>query len=239
MISFSLSLLVVVVVLWISTCPAYSTSVFGARVTAAPTAKTVNGTYQGLYNAQYDQDFFLGIPFAQPPVGDLRLNIPKGLNSSFGGIKQAVNYPPDCPSNGTDDKFPGITLSEDCLALNIIRPSGTNTSANLPVAVWIYGGGYFNGGSRDPRYNLSRFIENSVTIGTPIIGVNLNYRVAGFGFLYSKEVQQAGVTNLGLRDQRLALHWIQENIAAFGGDPKKVTIWGESAGAGEMTITHL
>ena len=202
------------------------------RRASAPTVKTVNGTYQGLNNAEYNQDYFLGIPYAQPPVGNLRLNLPQAITTSFSGIRKAVKSYPDCPpGGGVDDDFPGITISEDCLALNVIRPAGTKPNAGLPVAFWIYGGGFYNGGSADPRYNMSFVVKNSMTMGTPVITVQLNYRVTAFGFLYSKEIQQAGVTNLGLRDQRLALQWVQENIAAFGGDPSKVTIWGESAGA--------
>ena len=88
------------------------------------------------------------------------------------------------------------------------------------------------------RYNLSFIVQNSVAIGKPIIGVSANYRLAALGFLFSTEVAGSGNTNLGLRDQRLALHWLQENIAAFGGDPTKVTIWGESAGAFDVGV-HL
>ena len=83
------------------------------------------------------------------------------------------------------------------------------------------------GGSRDERYNLSFIVENSVQIGKPIIGVSIAYRLSAWGFLQSQEVTGSGNTNMGLRDQRLALHWLQENIAAVGGDPAKVTIWGE------------
>lgn len=90
------------------------------------------------------------------------------------------------------------------------------------------------GGTRDKRYNLSFIVDNSVTIGKPIIGVSIAYRLSAFGFLQSQEVSGSGNTNMGLRDQRLALHWLQENIAAFGGDPLKVTIWGESAGAASV-----
>jgi carboxylesterase type B len=91
-------------------------------------------------------------------------------------------------------------------------------------------GGLVQGSSADPRYNLSYLVHYSVLISKPIIGVSLNYRLSSFGFLWSQEVKDHGTGNLGLRDQRLALHWIQENIFAFGGDPKKVTLWGESSG---------
>lgn len=86
------------------------------------------------------------------------------------------------------------------------------------------------GGTNDPRYNLSFNIQNSVEMGMPMVGVSIQYRLSGWGFLGGKESLEGGATNLGFRDQRLALHWIQENIAAFGGDPTRVTIWGESAG---------
>ena len=95
----------------------------------------------------------------------------------------------------------------------------------------MYSGGFVEGGSADKRYNVSFIVQNSVEMNQPIIAVGINYRLAGWGFLYSSTVAAAGLGNIGLLDQRLALHWIQENIASFGGSPKKVTIWGESAGA--------
>lgn len=121
--------------------------------------------------------------------------------------------------------------------MNVIRPSDGHYG-KLPVAFWIHGGGFVEGGGVDQRYNLSFIVENSVKIGQPIIGVSINYRLSAWGFLQSIEMYGSGNTNLGLRDQRLALHWVQENIAAFGGDPSKVTIWGESAGAASVGM-HL
>jgi carboxylesterase type B len=125
----------------------------------------------------------------------------------------------------------GYDMSEDCLYINVVRPAGIDPAAQLPVAVWIHGGGLTMGGSADRRYNLSFIVQNSVDLGTPIIAVSFNYRLAVFGFISGPEVQAAGATNLGFRDQRLALRWINENIAGFGGSPEKVTLWGESAGA--------
>lgn len=107
------------------------------------------------------------------------------------------------------------------------------------MAVWIHGGGLYMGGSADRRYNLSFIVENSVNQGTPIVAVSLNYRLAAFGFLSGKEALDAGVTNIGFRDQRLALHWVNENIAAFGGSPDKVTIFGESSGAESVSAQVL
>lgn len=95
------------------------------------------------------------------------------------------------------------------------------------------------GGSQDRRYNLSFIVQNSVDLGTPMIGVSINYRVSAFGFLAGSEVLEAGIANNGFRDQRLALQWINENINSFGGDPTKVTIWGESSGAESVSAQVL
>ncbi|TVY92061.1 Lipase [Lachnellula willkommii] len=198
--------------------------------TASPMVTVKNGSYSGIYNPTYHQDFFLGIPYAQPPINNLRFRVPQSLNSTFNSTVPAIAYSPFCVGYGGDDL--GHQVSEDCLYLSVIRPSTTAaSSAALPVAVWIHGGGLYMGGSHDPRYNLSFIVQNSVEMNTPMIGVSLQYRLSGWGFLGGKEALEGGATNLGLRDQRLALHWIQENIAAFGGNPKQVVIWGESAGA--------
>ena len=125
----------------------------------------------------------------------------------------------------------GVIPSEDCLYLNVIRPSGISDNASLPVAVWIHGGGLYDGSTADKNYNLSYIVQNSVDIGQPMIAISIQYRLAAWGFLGSQEALDAGITNIGFKDQRLSLHWVNENIAAFGGDPSKVTIWGESSGA--------
>ncbi|KZT75141.1 alpha/beta-hydrolase [Daedalea quercina L-15889] len=195
-----------------------------------PNATTLNGTYVGLYSPGYDQDSFLGIPYAQPPVGDLRFANPRSLNTSFDGNRNATSYSSECVGYGTDQW--GYPISEDCLYMNVIRPANYSSYGEpLPVGVWIHGGGFYEGGSRDLRYNLSFIVQNSVAIDKPFIGVSFNYRLSAWGFLASGLLAGEGISNMGLRDQRLALHWIQENIGAFGGDPAKVTIWGESAGA--------
>ena len=106
------------------------------------------------------------------------------------------------------------------------------------MAVWIHGGGLYEGSTVDKRYNLSYIVQNSVDIGQPMIAVSVQYRLSAWGFLGSQEALDAGITNIGFKDQRLSLHWIKENIAAFGGDPSKVTIWGESAG-GQSVGAHL
>ncbi|KAF3767925.1 hypothetical protein M406DRAFT_61678 [Cryphonectria parasitica EP155] len=202
--------------------------------TSQPTVQVLNGSYYGIYNPTYEEDLFLGMPFAQPPVGDLRYQNPQPLNTTWTESRNATQYSPECWGFGSDDWVLGNPVSEDCLTLNVIRPAGVAADAELPVGVWIYGGGGYEGGSLDPRYNLSFIVQQSIQSEKPMIAVSLNYRLQGLGYLFSEEILSQGVANLGYKDQRLALHWIQENIAAFGGDPTKVTIWGESAGASSV-----
>ncbi|EGZ15179.1 hypothetical protein PHYSODRAFT_333452 [Phytophthora sojae] len=197
---------------------------------APPTVTIKNGSYYGVYQETYDQDLFLGMPYAQPPVGNLRFRNPEPLNSTWTDAKNATEYSPECYGYGSDQWVLGNVISEDCLTINVVRPSGISADAKLPVGFWIHGGGLFEGGNRDPRYNFSYIMNEATQAGKPFIGVSINYRLQGFGFLWGSAVEDEGVSNLGFKDQRLALHWVQENIAAFGGDPDKVTIWGESAG---------
>ncbi|KAA8900216.1 Alpha/Beta hydrolase protein [Sphaerosporella brunnea] len=210
-------------------------SLAGFATANDPTARlpASDTTYVGRYLPQFDQDAFLGITYASPK----RFN-PATLLAPPKGKVTAQEYGFSCPAYGSDTTTMvasgTIKLGEDCLNLNVIRPSGVAAGDGLPVAVWIYGGGWQQGSSADTRYNLSYIVEHSVKIGKPMIGVSMNYRLAGFGFLFSQEVMNSGNTNLGLRDQRTALYWVQKNIRAFGGDPRKVTIWGESAGASSV-----
>ncbi|KAL2862829.1 Alpha/Beta hydrolase protein [Aspergillus lucknowensis] len=216
--------------------PAGSTSSPGVSG-PGPTAHVRNGTYVGVTNAHYNQEFFLGIPYAQQPVGNLRFTVPQPLNSSWEGARDAKAYSDSCVGYGTDSIW--YPVSEECLTLNVIRDASVAADSSLlPVGVWIHGGGFVMGSGADERYNMSAIVANAHRIGKPFIGVTLNYRLSAWGYLGSKEVSASGNTNLGLRDQRLALQWIQENIAAFGGDPDKVTIFGESAG-GMSVGSHL
>jgi carboxylesterase type B len=127
--------------------------------------------------------------------------------------------------------------SEDCLTINVIRPSGFS-GTYLPVAVYIYGGGSHGGGSSDSRYNLSFIVSHATKSGMPFIAVSLNYRSGILGFINGMEVAGTRNQNIGLFDQRLALQWVQENIAMFGGDRTKVTLWGGSSGADSVGL-HL
>ncbi|KAF9234829.1 Alpha/Beta hydrolase protein [Melanogaster broomeanus] len=207
------------------------------------------GSFQGFSSANSTESF-LGIPFAQPPVGDLRFRQPLPP-SGFMGIQQATKFGNACPqqiSLAPNSTFPNssmlagapqaigqlmptsnTTQSEDCLYLNVVRPANIATNANLPVVVWIYGGAFQMGDAS--AYNGVHIVARSQALGSEAIYVSFNYRVNGFGFLAGSEVQQEGVANLGLYDQRLALQWVQENIATFGGDPSRVIAWGQSAGA--------
>jgi carboxylesterase type B len=208
--------------------PALSTSL-PRKTQDNPTVQVLNGTYSGVHSPEFNQDFFLGMPYSQAPVGDLRFRTARSLNTSWTGTRNATEYSLECIGYGSDQWVLGNMISEDCLTLNVIRPSG-QTGKALPVGVWIHGGGFTEGGNADPRYNLSFIVQQSTEMNIPFIGVSINYRLQAWGFIFGTEIAQEGSTNLGVRDQRLALHWIQENIAAFGGDPSQVTIWGESAG---------
>ncbi|KAH7052379.1 Alpha/Beta hydrolase protein [Macrophomina phaseolina] len=211
---------------------------------ARPTVTIQNGTVVG--SSAGGVESFKGIPFAQPPVGPLRLKPPQPITESFGTI-QAVGIPDSCPQFyvqidtstlvgdviadliGNPAVQAATQSSEDCLTLNVQRPTGTTADSKLPVLLWLFGGGFEFGSNQ--LYDGTPFVTKSVGLGKDIIYVAINYRVGGFGFLAGQELQADGSTNLGLRDQRLALQWVQDNIEAFGGDPEKVTIWGESAGA--------
>ncbi|VUC23902.1 unnamed protein product [Clonostachys rosea] len=201
----------------------------------APKAKTLNGTYQGLHLSEWDQDAFLGIPFAQPPVGNLRYRHPRSINTSFQGTRHADTYGYSCMQY--EGRLP-LNMSEDCLTINIIRPVEKH-AAPVPVLVWIYGGGLGVGSTADPQYNLSGIVNVSQEMGNPIIAVSMNYRVNHWGFLQSQQTLVEGSSNAGLLDQRMALRWVQENISAFGGDPNRVTVWGESAGAQSIILQMM
>ena len=188
---------------------------------------------------------FNGIPFAKPPVGPLRLKPPvrfEGILESFDATETAPACPqmivsneaPDLPSKAVDALlslpfFEKITGQEDCLTITVQRPAGVKEGDNLPVLFWIFGGGFEIGATN--TYNGGDMLRFANRQDQPFIFVAVNYRVAGFGFMPGAEILADGSSNIGLLDQRMGLEWVADNIAAFGGDPDKVTIWGESAGA--------
>jgi len=175
---------------------------------------------------------FKGIPFAAAPLGDLRWRAPQPVKP-WAGVRTATRYSPDCmqlpfPS----DAAPlGAGVDEDCLYMNVWKPV-TPSIAKLPVMVWIYGGGFVNGGSSPLVYAGNHFAENG------IVFVSFNYRVGRFGFFghpaLTAEHPEELHGNYGYMDQIAALKWVQRNIAAFGGDPDQVTVFGESAGGGSV-----
>ncbi|KAE8400773.1 Alpha/Beta hydrolase protein [Aspergillus pseudonomiae] len=194
-----------------------------------PMVTVKNGTILGSKNNPEGIQRFLGIPYAQPPIGPLRLRQAVPLNASFGTLN-ATTMSPACYGK-SNSKY---QQSEDCLTLNVWQPDevGKNASSPLvPVLVWLYGGGLTGGYIGDPRFDGANIVALSAQIKKPVIFVSINYRLASLGFLNGRQMAELGLLNIGMLDQRRALHWLQENIAFFGGDPKKVTLFGESAGA--------
>jgi para-nitrobenzyl esterase len=199
---------------------------FSAAVSGQETVAIDTGTLQGV--AANGVIAFKGIPFAAPPVGDLRWRPPQPA-AHWTGTRSAAEYGHDCmqlpfPS----DAAPlGTKPSEDCLVLNVWRPEA-RSDHKLPVIVWIYGGGWVNGGSSPSVYDGSQFARGGVVF------VSFNYRLGRFGFFafpaLTKEHPNGLLGNYGYMDQIAALKWVQRNIAAFGGDAYQVTIFGESAG---------
>ncbi|KAI0783330.1 alpha/beta-hydrolase [Abortiporus biennis] len=199
-----------------------------ASLSVSLDVRTTSGFFRGL-SISNGTERWLGIPFAQPPVGALRFKAPAPITRPASNLTVASTFGDACPQ--VPSASLGAPQSEDCLFLNVWRPSGTATDAKLPVLVWFYGGAFMNGAASDHSFDPTRIINRSATTDKPIMFVSVNYRVNTFGFLASSHVAPEDL-NAGFHDQRLALTFIQNNIAAFGGDPSKVTIWGQSAGAG-------
>ncbi|KIK62641.1 hypothetical protein GYMLUDRAFT_991661 [Collybiopsis luxurians FD-317 M1] len=191
------------------------------------------GKFRGVLTANGTEKW-LGLPYATAPVGSLRFKAPTPFVPSNGRIQTASTFGNACPQ---PPGSLGAPISEDCLFLNVWRPQNTTSKAKLPVLVWIHGGAYTSGAASDSQYDPTRIVTRSVEVGKPIVFVSINYRVNTFGFLSSSLVAPEDL-NAGLLDQRMAFEFIQDNIAAFGGDPSKVTIWGQSAGAGSVEA-HL
>lgn len=203
---------------------------------------------------------FLGVPFAQAPTGEKRWQ-PPYMPKAWTQVRAVNTWPKACfqPPTKSSEQADGYLgyedMSEDCLKLNVWAPSGAKTGAKKPVLVWIHGGGYTEGSTAIPSYHG----ENVAASGEVVV-VSIQYRLGMLGFLTLSALKQESLTldfaklaipdfkqavlkyqgvsgNYGLMDQIAALHWIQQNIEAFGGDPKRVTIMGESAGGG--SVAHL
>ncbi len=172
-----------------------------------------------------------GVRYAAPPIGDLRFRAPQPPEP-WTEVADADTYGFVCPQPPVPN-FPldlGAPENEDCLFLNIWAPPGTKPGDAKPVMVWIHGGAYVLGSSSQPLYDGRRLAS-----GGDVVVVSLNYRIGVFGFLDLSQVSDRFDSNIGLRDVLAALRWVRDNIAAFGGDPSRVTVFGESAGAGIVT----
>lgn len=197
---------------------------------AAPLfVKTDKGEIHGKMSEDGIVRTFLGIPYAAPPVGPLRWKPPQS-SQEWRGLREATAFGSRCMQvNASPDlQFRDAGPSEDCLTLNVWTPA-RSTTLKLPVMVWIYGGGLSYGATSEPRQDGAHLATKGVVV------VSMNYRLSIFGFLalpsLAGESPQHAAGNYGLLDQVAALQWVRKNIAAFGGDPNNVTIFGESAGS--------
>jgi para-nitrobenzyl esterase len=204
--------------------------VSGVMASASDEVKTESGAVRGI--ALDGVVSFKGIPFASPPVGPLRWKPPQPP-APWTTVRPSTDYGHDCMQRPfIEDLAPlRTTPNEDCLYVNVWTPSPAAAS-KLPVMVWIYGGGWVNGGSSPAVYDGTQFARQGVVL------VSFNYRVGRFGYFahpaLAAESPSGPLGNYGYMDQIAALKWVQHNIEAFGGDPKKVTIFGESAGGGSV-----
>jgi para-nitrobenzyl esterase len=202
-------------------------SCFCLAASSAPQVKTHTGTVEGKDDGKVRS--FLGIPYATPPVGDLRWKAPQPI-AKWSGVRKATDFGFHCMQGNVygDMVFHDPGPSEDCLTLNVWVPV-RHEGGKLPVMVWIYGGGFVAGATSEGRQNGWQLAQRGVIV------VSMNYRLGVFGFFVhpdlAKESGHNAAGNYGLMDQLAALQWVHENIAAFGGDPGNVTIFGESAGS--------
>lgn len=216
--------------LGLGVCAFMACAASAATPAERPVVQTAQGAVQGTFVDDRRTAAFLGIPFAQPPVGALRFQSPAPATAWAPAVLDAGRFKPACMQDG---KVPAeIGMSEDCLYLNVYRPDAARASdAPLPVMVFLHGGRYWTGRSSENRVEqLAR--EGRVIVVTPA------YRLNAFGFLATPEQARRGHANAGLQDQRMALRWVAEHIGRFGGDPSRVTLFGESAGAGSAML-HL
>ncbi|KAF4597009.1 hypothetical protein EYR40_007459 [Pleurotus pulmonarius] len=202
----------------------------------APIIDVGNARYQGSVNAATNISSYLGIRYAAAPIGDLRFRAPQNP-PALDGIQQATAEPQQClqAGSGNSPTNPNPTTSlisratqdpEDCLFLNVFFPGSTVPTRPLPVVFWIHGGGYVAGGAGS--FNGGDLISDAKN---GVVTVIIQYRLGIFGFLSGSQVKANGALNAGLLDQEFALKWVQQHISKFGGDPDRVTIWGQSAAA--------
>jgi para-nitrobenzyl esterase len=190
-----------------------------------PVVHLDTGILSGIPGSTSEVRVYKGIPFAAPPVGNLRWRAPRPV-VRWDGVRKAEKFSPVCMQNTAGPT--AQPASENCLYLNVWT-AAKSAAERRPVMVWIYGGGFTSGSGSVPGYDGDTLSQKGVVV------VTFNYRLGPFGFLahpeLTKESDRRASGNYGLMDQVAALEWVQRNITAFGGDPKKVTIYGESAGA--------
>lgn len=187
-----------------------------------PIAQTTTGRIQGAL--EDDLTIFRGVPYAAPPIDELRFRAPQP-HPGWDGVRNATEFAPIAPQEGMDAldallPSPPQPQSEDCLYLNLWTPALDD--ASRPVMVWIHGGAFTLGSGSEPLYSGANLARRG-----DVVVVTINYRLGALGFLHDPVL---GETNFGMRDMIAALRWVQDNIAQFGGDPANVTIFGESAG---------
>ena len=199
-------------------------------------------TTEGYYKGEFESPFiisFKGVPYAKPPIKDLRFENPVKPDS-FSGTRQANQIGAVCPQFDPNQLLPTMIGDEDCLFLNIFRPSA---EGEYPVMVWIHGGGFTKGDSMHSLHgaeNLSWYGQPYRLVDSGIVFISINYRLGVFGFLASRDTaeEDAANGNYGLSDQQQALKWIRNNANSFDGDPNNITIFGESSG-GLSVLTHF
>jgi para-nitrobenzyl esterase len=199
------------------------------------TVKTEQGKVHGKQINHGKVRAFLGLPYAAPPVGDLRWKAPEPP-ASWKGTRNATRYGARCEQRDVfaDMIFQDAGPSEDCLYLNVFTPAKARSKSKLPVMFWIHGGGYLGGSASEPRHNGDFLPTKGVVL------VTINYRLGVFGFLVTSDLADeanGSAGNYGLMDMIAALQWVKANIEKFGGDPENVTIFGESAGS--MAVSTL
>jgi para-nitrobenzyl esterase len=197
-----------------------------ASAQAAETVRVAQGTLHGQTAGSVTS--FKGVPFAAPPVGELRWR-PPAAPAAWSGVREAKAFGPACMQMSTPRPgAPPMAQSEDCLYLNVWAPAAAKPGQKLPVMVWIHGGSFTSGAGSVPFYDGSHFAERGVVL------VTVNYRLGRLGFFahpaLTAENPQGALGNYGIMDNIAALKWVKANIAAFGGDPNNVTAFGESAG---------
>ena len=215
-------------------CGVIFSSLLGAHRASPPRVTIDTGTLEGLDSAGVM--VFRGIPYAAPPVGALRWQPPQRAKH-WTGVRAASQLGHNCVQHqpyGDIDPF-AAGISEDCLYLNVWTNSLDTRAPRRPVMVWIHGGGFFAGFGGEERHNGARLAQKGAVV------VTINYRLGAFGFLahpaLAAESPHHAAGNNGLLDQIAALQWVKRNIARFGGDPSRVTIFGESAGG--MSVGSL